>query len=104
MIPKKPYRKINHLAVAGFLLPFAAAALSGALILAAEEAFGILRDSVLYLTLVPLILLAGLVSSIKSIPLIPERDDADYAFSGLTLNIMAALIYLTSLLYLFFLS
>jgi hypothetical protein len=48
-----------------------------------------------------LIMLAGLISSIKSIPLIEEKDDKDYAYSGLTLNILSVCIYVTSLFYFF---
>ena len=96
------FRKTNHLAVAGFLLPFGAAGVMGLLILIGQEDFRSPGFSVLYLTIVPLILLAGVVSSLKSIPLIEERNDKDYAYSGLTLNILFMSIYIISLIYFFF--
>jgi hypothetical protein len=46
-----------------------------------------------------MILVGGLVSSLRSIPLIPERNDKDYAYSGLTLNILFLVVYITSLIY-----
>ena len=95
-------RKTNHPAIAGFLLPFVAAAVTGALLLIVKEDLKSLKFSIPYLVLVPMILLGGLVSSLKSIPLIPERGDKDYAYSGLTLNIFFLVVYVTSLLYFFF--
>jgi len=95
-------RKTNHPAIAGFLLPFVAAAVTGALLLIVREDLKSLKFSIPYLVLVPMILLGGLVSSLKSIPLIPERGDKDYAYSGLTLNIFFLVVYVTSLLYFFF--
>jgi len=98
---QKP-RKTNHPAIAGFLLPFVAAAVTGALLLIVKEDLESLKFSIPYLVLVPMILLGGLVSSLKSIPLVPERGDKDYAYSGLTLNILFLAVYVTSLLYFFF--
>ncbi|NQU15814.1 MAG: hypothetical protein HQ561_16790 [Desulfobacteraceae bacterium] len=95
-------RKINHPAIAGFLLPFVAAAVTGALLLIVKEDLKSLKFSIPYLVLVPMILLGGLVSSLKSIPLIPERGDKDYTYSGLTLNILFLVVYVISLLYFFF--
>ncbi len=99
----KPYElmKTNHLAVAGFLLPFVAAGVTGLLILISQGDFKSLKFSVLYLTAVPLIMLTGVVSSVKSIPLIEEKGDKDYAYSGLTLNLLFILVYITSLIYFF---
>ena len=99
----RPYefRTTNHLAVAGFLLPFVAAGFTGILLLIGKEDFKSLKFSVIYFTVVPLIMLAGLISSIKSIPLIGEKGDKDYAYSGLTLNILSVCIYVTSLFYFF---
>jgi len=48
-----------------------------------------------------LIMLTGVVSSVKSIPLIEEKGDKDYAYSGLTLNLLFMLVYITSLIYFF---
>jgi hypothetical protein len=96
------FRKTNHLAVAGFLLPFAAAGLTGLLIIIGKDDFEAHKVSIFYLTLVPLILLSGLVLSIKSIPMIPDRGDKDYAYSGLTLNALFLFVFIISLIYLFF--
>jgi len=95
------FRKPNHLAILGFLLPFVAAGVTALLILVSRGQPGSLVFSVPYLSIVPLILLAGLSSSIKSIPMIPERNDKDYAYAGLTLSLLFLLIYGVSLFYFF---
>jgi len=46
-----------------------------------------------------LLLLAGLTASIRSIPRIASLGDGDYAYSGLTLNILFLSIYAVSLVY-----
>ena len=92
-------QKPNSLAIAGFLAPFVAAAITGILILCIGEdvkSFGI---SILYLTIVPLILVAGIVLSLKSIPYIEKLGDKDYAYSGLVLNLLFLIVYVTSLIY-----
>jgi hypothetical protein len=94
-------RKTNHLAVLGFLLPFAAVGIVALLVLTVREDYKTLRFSIPYLTLVPLILFAGLLCSIRSIPLIEERNDKDYAYSGLTLNLLFLFTYVISLIYFF---
>jgi hypothetical protein len=94
-------KKTNNLAVLGFLLPFVAAGVAGLLVLAGKEDFRSLKFSICYLTLVPIALLTGLASSVRSIPLIEERNDKDYAYSGLTLNILFICVYITSLVYFF---
>ena len=91
-------RKTNHLAIVGFLLPFAASGLVGLLIMIGKEDFRSLRFSILYLAVVPVVLLGGVVLSLKSIPLIEERGDRDYAYSGLTLNLLFIFVYGTSLI------
>jgi hypothetical protein len=96
-------KKSNNLAVFGFLFPFAAAAIAGSLILAVKRDFTSTKFLIPYFSIVPLVLLSGLVCSIRSIPLIPDLDDKDYAYSGLTLNILFLMIYSTSAIY-FFLS
>jgi hypothetical protein len=96
------FRKTNHLAVAGFLLPFLSAGVTSCLILLVREDLRSPKFFIPYLSLVPIIFLAGLVSSLKSIPLIEERNDKDYAYCGLTLNILSIAAYTTSLIYLFF--
>ncbi len=93
------FRKTNHLAIAGFLLPFVAAAVTGAFLLIVGEGFRSPEFLVPYLTIIPMILVLGLFSSLKSIPLIPERNDKDYAYSGLTLNILFLVVYTISFIY-----
>ena len=90
---------MGSLAVAGFLAPFIAAGITGVLILGLGEDVTSSWISILYLTVVPLALLTGLVCSLKSIPLIDTLGDKDYAYSGLTLNILFLIVYITSLIY-----
>jgi len=92
-------QKPNSLAIAGFLAPFAAAGITGILILWFERDATSFWIPVLYLTMVPLVLLAGLVLCLKSIPLIEELGDKDYAYSGLTLNVLFLMVYITSVIY-----
>ena len=80
-------KKTNHLAVAGFLLPFAAAGAMALLFLWLGEDSHSLEFLVPYLTL---------------IPLIEECDDKDYAYSGLTLNILFLFFYVISIAYFLF--
>jgi len=91
--------KPNSLAIAGFLSPFGAAGIAGGLILWFGEKMASFHASLFYLTLVPLVLVTGLVCSLKSIPLIAKLGDGDYAYSGLTLNILFLILYLISVLY-----
>jgi hypothetical protein len=100
-VSRHGFKATNHFAVAGFLLPFVSAAVTAGLVLLVEEEIRSLRFSLLYLSLVPLILLAGLLFSIRSIPLIAERGDKDYAHAGLTLNILFLCVYILSLVYFF---
>jgi hypothetical protein len=97
-----PSGQTNHPAVAGFLIPFAAAGVAASLVLFIQGKVWTLMFMVPYLTVVPGLLLAGLFLSIRSIPLIPERNDKDYAYSGLTLNLLFLFIYLLSLFYYLF--
>jgi len=92
-------QKPNRLAIAGFLTPFAAAGITGILILWFEGDAKSCWVPVLYLTMVPLVLVAGLVLCLKSIPLIEELGDKDYAYSGLTLNVLFLMVYITSVIY-----
>jgi hypothetical protein len=94
-------RETNHLAVVGFMLPFAAAGMTALLVLLVPEVHASPAFMLPYLTLVPLVLVCGLVCAIKSIPLIEERNDKDYAYSGLILSILFILIYVLSLIYFF---
>lgn len=97
------FRKTNHYAVFGFLAPFGAAGAAALLVLFGDVELRVYYVKILYLTVVPFILFIGLIASIKSIPLIRERDDADYAYAGLTLNILFILVYTLSLFHFFFL-
>ena len=89
--------KVNHPAILGFLLPFLAAAAACAWVLWGH--LGSRFSKVVFFAVVPIILAAGLYASLRSIPLIPERGDKDYAYSGLVLNIFFILFYLCSLIY-----
>jgi len=98
--PKKPQKpKVNHPAIAGFLLPFLAAALVSACVLYGGGNVSSLYYKWVFFMFTPLILAAGLYASLRSIPLIPERGDKDYAYSGLVLNLFFILFYLSSLIY-----
>ena len=94
-------QKPNGLAIAGFLAPFVAAGITGLLLLAVGEDLKPFKVSIAYLTITPLILLTGIVLSLKSIPLVEEFGDKDYAYSGLILNILFLIVYVTSLIYFF---
>jgi len=52
-----------------------------------------------FLGIIPVLLAAGLFLSIKSIGLVEEKGDKDYACSGLVLNLFFSLFYLASLIY-----
>jgi len=95
------FRKTNHFAVLGFLMPFVSAGVTGFLILVGADNFKLLKYSLLYLTLVPVLLLGGLILSIKSIPLIEELGDKDYAYSGLALNLLFIFVYIVFLIFFF---
>jgi len=94
-------QKPNTLAIAGFLAPFVAAGITGVLILALGEAITRSWISLIYVILVPLVLTAGIACGIKSLPLVEKLGDRDYAYSGLVLNMLFALVYLVSLGYFF---
>ncbi|MBN2123703.1 MAG: hypothetical protein JW821_05395 [Deltaproteobacteria bacterium] len=93
------FRKTNHRAVCGFLLPFLAAGIAAFLVLKGRAAPAAARTWIPFVTLIPLILIVGLVLSIKSLSRIEELGDKDYAYSGLVLNIFFALLYLASVVY-----
>ena len=93
--------KPNTLAILGFLTPFVGAGITGLLILGLGEDIKSFKIAVLYLTIVPLILLTGFFFSLKSIPLIEKLGDKDYAYSGLVLNVLFFIVYITSLIYFF---
>jgi hypothetical protein len=94
------FRKTNHPAIIGFLMPFAVAALASTYVLHHRGDLISFGFWACFLVLIPLMLLFGLFLSLKSIPLIKDRGDKDYAYSGLVLNIFFILLYLASLIYL----
>jgi hypothetical protein len=97
------FRKSNHPAIIGFLLPFVSAGLASVFVLYSSPDYGSLKFRFLFIVLIPLILGLGLFLSLRSIPLIQEKGDKDYAYSGLVLNTFFILLYIFSLIYLLFL-
>lgn len=95
------FRKTNNRAIAGFLLPFVAAGLASVLVLGIEKDSLPVQLWVPFVTVIPLILVLGLILCIKSIPFIEELGDKDYAYSGLVLNIFFILFYVVSVIYYF---
>ncbi len=93
------FRKANTRAIAGFLLPFVAAGLAAILVLGFEQDTLPFQLWVPFITVIPVILVLGLVLSFKSLPFIETLGDKDYAYSGLVLNFFFILFYITSLIY-----
>jgi len=81
------------------MLPFVAAGVAAALVLGFEEEALPFPLWLPFITVVPMILVLGLVLSLKSFPFIEKLGDKDYAYSGLVLNIFFILLYITSLIY-----
>ena len=81
------------------MLPFVAAGVAAALVLGFEEEALPFPLWFPFITVVPMILVLGLVLSLKSFPFIEKLGDKDYAYSGLVLNIFFILLYITSLIY-----
>jgi hypothetical protein len=96
------FRKKNHPAIIGFLLPFVSAGLASVYVLCSPTDYASLRFRSLFILLIPLVLGLGLFLSIRSIPLIQEKGDKDYAYSGLVLNIFFILLYAFSFIYILF--
>ena len=96
----RSFRKTNHPAIVGFLMPFMAAGLASAYVLYHRGSLFSFWFRACFVVLIPLMLLGGLILSLKSIPLIKVRGDKDYAYSGLALNIFFILLYLASVIYL----
>ena len=90
-------RKTNHFAIAGFLAPFLSAGFLCLLLLIAEDTFLSSPVFPFFFVGVPLILLVGVVFSIKSIPLIEEMGEKDYSYAGLVLNLFFLFVYVLSL-------
>jgi hypothetical protein len=95
------FRKTNHLAISGFLMPFLCAGFASFYVLFGKGDYTSHRFLISFFGIIPVLLAAGLCLSLKSIPLIEEKGDKDYAYSGLVLNLFFAFLYLTSLIYCF---
>jgi len=96
------FRKANHPAIAGFLMPFLCAGFASFYVLFGKGDYGSYRFLISFLGILPVLLAAGLFLSLKSIRLIEEKGDKDYAYSGLVLNLFFAILYLASMIYCFF--
>lgn len=94
-------RKTNHRAIAGFLLPFIGAGLASAFVLWTGGDIFSTGSWIFFITLIPLILCAGLVLAVRSFSFVEEQGDRDYAYSGLVLSVFFILLYLLALLYYF---
>lgn len=93
------FKRTNNKAILGFLMPFINMGLVSGVVLwgrAHDVPFPLWLP---LLTVVPLIMIAGLYYSIKSIPLIDELGDKDYAYSGLVLNVFIIGLYIFSFFY-----
>jgi hypothetical protein len=98
----KRFKKTNNRAVLGFLLPFLAMAVASATVLWFRS-YGLpFPIWVPLVSLVPALLIVGLILSIASIPLIEDLGDKDYAYSGLVLNGFLLLLFVCSTLYYLF--
>ena len=95
MFPRR-FRESNHPAIVGFLVPFVAAGIASVSILWGWNEHRVFFFRWTFIAVIPAILLFGLCLSIRSIPLIQEKGDKDYAYSGLALNIFFILLYIFS--------
>ena len=95
------FRKANHLAIAGFLMPFLCAGFASFYVLFGNGDYASYRFLISFLGIIPVLLAAGLFLSIKSLAFIEDKGDKDYAYSGLVLNLFFTLLYLASLIYCF---
>ncbi len=96
---EKPLKKANTLAIAGFLAPFVAAGVTCGLLLIAGDNFRTSPVFFVYLIAVPVILVAGVLLAIKSIPHIDALGDKDYAYTGLFLSIFFLVVFSLSCIY-----
>jgi len=99
MIPG--FRKTNHQAILGFLLPFVAAGSVSCIVLYGRGDLLSRKFLILFLTFIPFILVMGLVFSIRSISRIRELGDKDYANAGLVLDLFFIVICFLSVVYCF---
>jgi hypothetical protein len=91
------FRKANHLAIIGFLCPFLAAGITAAFLLGEGPGLRAHVYSPWYLVINPVILVAGIVLSLRSIKRIEILGDRDYAYSGLVLNLLFLTFYVISI-------
>ena len=82
-------------------MPFLCAGFASFYVLFGKGDYASGRFLISFLGIIPVLLAAGLFLSIKSIALIEEKGDKDYAYSGLVLNLFFILLYLASLIYCF---
>lgn len=95
-------RKTNNRAIMGFLLPFLAMAVASALVLWFRS-YGLpFPIWIPMVSVVPGLLIAGLILSIASIPFIEDFGDKDYAYSGLVLNGFLLVLFICSTIYCLF--
>ncbi len=85
-------------------MPFAAAGITATLLLVTTGDSNICIPSPLYLIAIPVILVTGIVFSLKSIARIEMMGDKDYAYSGLVLNLLFLIFYLAYLIVSFYTS
>ena len=95
------FRKANHPAIAGFLIPFLCAGFASFYVLFGKGDYTSTRFLISFLGIIPVLLSAVVFFSVKSIGLTEEKGDKDYVYSGLVLNLFFALLYLASLVYCF---
>jgi hypothetical protein len=91
----------NKLAGLGFFLSLIGAEVMGLLLYFGQRNYTSFKFALPYLLIVPSIQVAGLVSSLKSLPYVEEWGDKDYAQGGLVLNILFISLYIVSLIYFF---
>ncbi len=82
-------------------MPFLCAAFASFYVLFGKEDYASYRFLISFLGIIPVLLAGGLFLSIKSIAVIQEKGDKDYAYSGLVLNLFFSLLYLSALIYSF---
>jgi len=82
-------------------MPFLCAGFASLYVLFGKGDYESYRFLIAFLGIIPVLLATGVFLSVKSIALIEEKGDKDYAYSGLVLNLFFALLYLASLVYCF---
>ena len=80
-------------------MPFLSAGFASFYVLFGKGDYASYRFLISFLGIIPVLLALGLFLSMKSISLIEEKGDKDYAYSGLVLNLFLTLLYLASVLY-----